>query len=487
MLKNIQPIVVTVFCLLVFTGLPGCKKTEYIKASVVKPEVELIASVNVNTGTGSGSITERIKVVHLRSDTVYILPEAGFTREAGEQLIIDEGVVIKATIAGGGAGAGTNGKIIIKPGATITAKGTATNPIIFTSNKKAGLQGKNWAGIIVQGKSFNNANGTSGIADDFSGVLQYVRIEFAPLILDAVGNKTVVENVMVSYTKQETYDRYQNAFNIYGGTFNARNIISYACSGPSDFLITNGYTGSLQNVIGCRHPFFGEPGFGADNDNSLSGIFIQNNVGGNVNAQPNTNPLISNMTIIGPDSKNGTPADYADTATRGAALVTTNSACFQIRNSVFLGYPAGGWFLNDSVVAKRVEDSIAQFNYSFIQTNTPHRLFYLSPDIYNSYVRFYNSGEFKSYMLGPRFINKSVENAADFMFTNINDFDFGPGLLPLAGSPLLSGASFKGSDYFSTNTYFDKQITWIGALGKDNWLQGWTNFNPLKTNYNFPE
>ena len=457
----------------------GCKKLENIKASTTKTEVELFDAL-INPVSGARDL--RLKVVHLHNDTVYILNGTNFVREAGEQLIIDEGVLVKVKIEpGGGSG------IIIKQGGIITAKGTAKNPIVFTSNQQAGLQGINWAGINIQGKSFNNERGTTGDAADFSGVLEYVRIEFAPLILDAVGNKTVIENIMVSYTNKEKFDLYQNAFNIYGGTFNARNIISYACGGPSDFLISNGYTGNMQNIIACRHPFFGQSGFGEDNSNALTGVFIQNNSSNNSNAKPYSNPVISNLTVIGPNGYNGTPQDYQDTMMRSAALATTNRACFQIRNSVFLGYPAGGWFLNDSVVARYVEDSVAQFNYSYIHSNTPHRLFYLAPSIYNTYVRFYTSAEFKNYMLGPRFVNKAVENPADFMFTNIKDFDFGPGLLPLEGSPLLKGASFSGSNYFSNNSYFNKQITYIGALGTDDWMKDWTNFHPLKTNYNFPQ
>ena len=67
------------------------KKEEDIRASVVKPEVQLFDAL-IDTSTGSRSL--RKSVVHLHSDTVYIL-NLNFVREAGEQLIIDAGTLIK--------------------------------------------------------------------------------------------------------------------------------------------------------------------------------------------------------------------------------------------------------------------------------------------------------------------------------------------------------------------------------------------------------
>jgi hypothetical protein len=459
-------------CLLLLQLLnTGCQKKEDIKASIVKPEVELHdALIDAN---GSRSI--RQKVVHLYKDTVYLLSD-NFTREAGEQLIIDEGTLIKAKVTGNPIGS-----IIIKPGGFITAIGTANNPVVFTSNQKAGVQAENWEGITIQGKSFNNAKGSNGVADDFSGVLKYTRIEFAPLVLDAVGNKTVIENVMVSFTNKKVYDQYQAAFNIYGGTFNTRNLISYACGGPADYYITDGYTGNMQNIIACRHPYLGKAGnYPYD---FLAGVFIQNNSANPTGAKPYTNPAISNLTVVGPNAQNGTPGVYADTNFRSGALVTTNAACFQIRNSVFLGYPASGWFLNDAGIANYLQSrAVIDFNYSIVHSNSAARVFYLAPGTAGNFT----SGDFKNYMTGPFFKNKSFEDAGEFMFMNIVNFDKGPNLLPAPGSPLLTGANFTESNYFNKD-FFNKNITYKGALGNDDWTKGWTNFTPLKTNYNFPQ
>jgi hypothetical protein len=52
-----------------------------------------------------------------------------------------------------------------------------------------------------------------------------------------------------------------------------------------------------------------------------------------------------------------------------------------------------------------------------------------------------------------------------------------PNFLPAAGSPALSGASYSGMDaFFTTGTF-------RGAFGTDNWLTGWSNFDPQNTTY----
>ena len=458
--------------LLAMVILAGCKKSEDVKVTTPKPEKEIFDAA-IDPQSGQRSI--RIPVVHLYQDTVYLLNQ-GFTREAGEQLIIEPGTLIKAKATRDAQGIGG---IVINAGGLITASGNADAPIVFTSVQQDATQGASWEGIVIHGKSFNNSRGTTGVAADFSGVLKYVRIEFAPLVFESVGNKTIVENVMVSYTNRASFDQYQSSFSFYGGTFNARNLVSYACGGPSDFFITNGYAGNMQNIIACRHPFFGKTG--SEPANSLCGIFIQNNAG-NASATPYTNPVISNMTVLGPNAQNGSPLAFNDTSARSGAIVTTNSACFQIRNSVFAGYPAAGWFVDDKPVADNLQARlIVDFNYSIVQSNMPNRVFYIAPGVAGSYT----PADFKAYMTGPFFKNRAFVSAADFMFTNIADYDLGPNLLPAAGSPLLQGASFDNSTYFS-NDFFNKTIKYTGALGVENWTKGWTNFAPLKTNYNFP-
>ncbi len=433
----------------VLINMYSCKKQETIKLTEVKPEKILIATSGNN----------RIKIIKLYRDTVYLI-QAPFDRQAGEQLIIEEGTVIK----------GAN--ILINAGGIIIANGTADKPIVFTSFQRPGTQAQNNPGIIIEGKSKNNAAGSTGDSTDFSGSLQYCRIEFAPLTLKAVGSRTNIENVMVSYTNHNGL----SAYNIIGGTFNAKNLISYACSGPADFYFTNGYTGKMQNLLALRHPFFGNTG--TSPANALAGVFIENNAANPINARLRTFPIISNITVIGPNGQNGSTAVYSDTAVRAAAIVTTKNAFFNISNSLFMGFPKAAWLIDDSLTAGAVQNRTALISNSIFNSGDSSRAFYLKPGSYNPY----SSADFKNYVLVPSVLNNRLfTNIADFGLQDIFNYN-APNLLPNANSVVLKGAKFDGA--FST--YFT-QVQNLGAFGTGNWASGWANFTPLKTNYNFGE
>jgi hypothetical protein len=438
----------------------SCKKPEDIEAKPQKPEVELKDK--------SADGQKRIPVIHLSKDTVYIL-STSFSRQTGEQLIIDAGTLIKVKTDGGMPG------ITIMPGGIIAANGNAQNPVVFTANKRPGDQSANWLGLTIQGKSFNNdiINNLAAIPADGSGSLQYVRIEFAPLTLQAVGSNTIINHVMVSYASQAS------AITISGGSFNARYLVSYACGGAADFYITKGYSGNMQNLLAYRHPYFGQTG--AAPFASLAGLFIENNPSRPVQARPYTNPIISNITIIGPDEQIGKPPVYADTsaATRCAALVTTRSTCFRIRNAAILGFPAGAWYLDDAETALNLQAGNAEMKFTTVHSNMAGRTFYLKPGVVAPFM----SADFRTYMLQPAFVNRQYNAAGNFSFENIFNYD-APNVMPKNDSPLLTDStSFDGTFY---STYFEKQH-YRGAIGRDNWLAGWSNFTPLKTNYNFPQ
>ena len=149
--------------------IASCTKKEDISVEPKKPEKDILEfAINNNYP----------KVIHLYSDTVYNISTV-FNRFDGEQLIIDAGTLIKIGKFDKNAQSGsTLGGIFIGPGGSIIANGTAQKPIIFTSSAPTGLQGTNWQGIYIKGKSFNNGGGTLGNASDFSCSLKYVRIEF---------------------------------------------------------------------------------------------------------------------------------------------------------------------------------------------------------------------------------------------------------------------------------------------------------------------
>lgn len=102
----------------------------------------------------------------------------------GAELTIEPGTVIKGDKQ-------TKATLIAERGGKLIAKGTATEPIVFTSEQAVGSRKPgDWGGVILCGNARNNQgdqqieggprtkHGGSNDADN-SGVLSYVRIEFA--------------------------------------------------------------------------------------------------------------------------------------------------------------------------------------------------------------------------------------------------------------------------------------------------------------------
>ena len=91
------------------------------------------------------------------------------------------------------------------------------------------------------------------VADDNSGTLKYVRIEYSgiplnpnqeinSLTLGSVGSGTTIEYVQASYGLDDSFEWF-------GGTVNAKYLIAYKGT-DDDFDVDNGYSGNVQlNVL----------------------------------------------------------------------------------------------------------------------------------------------------------------------------------------------------------------------------------------------
>jgi hypothetical protein len=167
------------------------------------------------------------------------------------------------------------GTLVITNGCKIMAEGLETDPIIFTSNKDV-LDRKpgDWGGIIVMGKApINSLGGLHTLpfdldpllnhyggqdAEDNSGILRYVRIEYSGrklsaskelngLSLAAVGKKTVLSNIQISFSNDDSFE-------CYGGNLDMNNLVSYRTT-DDDFDFTQGAQINISNSIAIRHPF----------------------------------------------------------------------------------------------------------------------------------------------------------------------------------------------------------------------------------------
>ncbi|MDN5211272.1 hypothetical protein QQ020_04395 [Fulvivirgaceae bacterium BMA12] len=195
-------------------------------------------------------------------------------------------------------------------GAKIMADGTADKPILFTTIRAETSipQPGDWGGIIINGSAPINvpggeAEGEGGTgmyggqdASDNSGILRYVIVEYGGKVLgtdnelnnislNGLGSETTVEYVEALYGKDDGIE-------IFGGHVN----IKYAVSmGNSDDCIdwTHGWRGKGQFWVVRQDPFSGDRGIEADNNEE---DFL---------ATPFSEPVISNITILGADDGDG--------------------------------------------------------------------------------------------------------------------------------------------------------------------------------------
>ncbi|MEN9968587.1 MAG: hypothetical protein RIR94_765 [Bacteroidota bacterium] len=214
----------------------------------------------------------------------------------------------------------TQGTLIITRGAKIIADGTAANPIVFTSNEAVGARNEgDWGGLVILGLAKNNQPG--GVANiegivpttdsqfggnfdnDNSGILRYVRVEFAGIALEpnkeingitfgSVGNQTIVDYTQVSFSGDDSYEWF-------GGTVNCKHIIAYRGI-DDDFDTDFGYRGKVQFFLSIRDKDMSDA---AGDSNS----FESDNDAAGSTAQPKTAPIFSNGTLVGPKG-NGTTA-----------------------------------------------------------------------------------------------------------------------------------------------------------------------------------
>ena len=207
----------------------------------------------------------------------------------------------------------TQATLIITRGAKINAAGTAANPIVFTSNEAIGNRNEgDWGGLVILGLAKNNQPGgvvnIEGIPpttdtqhggnfdNDNSGVLQYVRVEFAGIPLEpnkeingitfgSVGSATTVNNLQVSFSGDDSYEWF-------GGTVNCKYLIAYRGL-DDDFDTDFGFRGKIQFGLAIRDKDLSD----AAGD---SNCFETDNDAAGSTAQPKTRPIFSNMTIVGP-------------------------------------------------------------------------------------------------------------------------------------------------------------------------------------------
>ena len=426
----------------------------------------------------------------LTANRKYLLEGQVFVR-GGQTLTIQPGTVIFGDRI-------TKGTLVIDRGGKIIADGTAANPIVMTSVMPVGTRDRgDWGGLVICGNAPVNqpSPAIEGISpavifggdnpNDNSGILRYVRVEFAgieltqnnetnSITMGGVGKETVMEYCQVSFGGDD-------GFEWFGGNNDGKYLISFGMWDDC-FDVDFGYSGRVQFGLSVRYPSFadqsGSNGFECDsgpNDvPSNSFPFL-------------TTGVFSNITCIGPisfSSQNASGA-WSFQSVSGSyqhAIDLRRATAVTIANSVFVGYPRG----------IRMNQRSVYDNY----TGTNSQGFLLN-NVMSAPRQTYISGVTSG---ANAFTNDQVQaiwDATNTMITNpdlatvysqlglsmnsffgealINGFSANPNFQVTSGT-LTSGASFthpKLADPFFTQT------TFVGGFGATDWTDGWAEFRPV--------
>lgn len=388
----------------------------------------------------------------LTSDKYYLLSGAVFIQD-GATLTIEPGT----QIFGEGA---TNGTLIVAQGGKVIANGRADGPIVFTSDALEGQRDRGqWGGLIINGRAPVNTGaiaqgegdtGSYGGSDpaDNSGILRYVRVEFAGIefspdnelngiAFQGVGSGTVVDYVQVHFNQDDGIE-------FFGGTVNAKHLY---CTGIRDdsFDWTDGWTGKGQFWVAQQRGDDADNGFESDNE------------GDNNEAMPRSNPTIYNVTLVG--DPNGPESD--------TGLLLREGTAATLRNFIVIGFNKGGLDIDTG---------------SSIQLANSGELSVQNTIFYNNKVDG-TPGNFEVDNDGEEGAPDSFDEAAWARMPAFNNAEVNPMLMapyststpdftPESNSPAVDGtvpvASPPDDGFFTS-------VNFIGGVDPlRNWLAGWT-------------
>ena len=271
-------------------------------------------------------------------------PAAPLANGVAASLTIDPGVTI---FSEGGAtsdplpGSGDTGPedlLVISRGSQIFVNGSAVAPVVMTSREEVfsgSGASSNWGGIAINGRApINdctvNPAATPGAVDcekdgeggsgrfggatvaDNSGRINYLRVEFSGkqfsstnelngLALQGVGNGTLIDFLQIFQTADDGVEWF-------GGTVDAKHVI---VTGQDDDGLdwTDGWNGRLQFAIVNKL---------AGGDNGVEG----DNRASNALLTPRSNPVWSNVTLVGNASGEGFQVRAGTDGTFANVIVT---------------------------------------------------------------------------------------------------------------------------------------------------------------------
>lgn len=359
--------------------------------------------------------------------------------------------------------------LVIARGSKIMAEGTKDAPIVMTSSQPKGQRAAGWwGGLLVLGNAPINVNTpasteatfeafTAAIAEgkfggtnaaDNSGVIKYVRIEFAGFefitgrefnnfTLAGVGSGTTVDYV-------QAHGGSDDGVEIFGGTVNLKHLVS-SQNHDDGFDTDNGWTGKAQFLIVQLVAHAPTPPSDATNG------YEMDNHASAFNNLPRSEPTIYNATIIG---------DHGYTSPKSFAAVIRRGTSGHFFNHLFINFPYGPEF--------RDAETLAQLQSGKLEIK--NSMFYGNDAAATNMPPPQASGDIDE----ATYLNPAVGNT--------NKFNVDPGIAaeyinkPAPKFSLTTSSAAMTGGAVPTDPFFDATATFIGAMGTDDWTAGWTAY-----------
>lgn len=404
----------------------------------------------------------------LTADKTYIIARnKQLFVQSGATLTIEPGTVIK----------GEEGSVlVITRGAKIIADGSPTQPIVLTTVQPDGQKTRGyWGGVVVLGAAPINVNtlstpssvestfeafppgtpegafGGTNAADN-SGIIRYVRIEFAGFnfaadrefnnfTLCGVGSGTTIDYVQV-------HGGSDDGIEFFGGTVNLKHLVS-SQNGDDGFDTDNGWQGKAQFVViqnatpdGVREA---SNGFESDNHGTAASY----------TATPRTLPTVYNVSLLGNH-------DYS--AGSSYAMVLRRGTGGHYYNVIAAGFP-NGIEVRDQATKDQLDAGNLFFKNSIFFGNAADGNNWPPPQANGDIDE---ATYFTDAAWSNRFSDPGI-NAARLSLT-------APNFSLTEGAAALTGGATPPNDGF-----FDSGATFVGAVGATDWTQGWTAYpQPLR-------
>ncbi len=378
--------------------------------------------------------------------------------------------------------------LFVLRGARLVANGTAAEPIVFTSQRVAGMrQPGDWGGLIIVGNARINRSGTvniegtgtnadnplvpySGGDNDFdnSGTLRYVRVEYAgyapaqdaelnSFTIAAVGSQTTLEYL-------QALNGLDDHFEFFGGNVDGKYFVSYE-SGDDHFDMSEGYRGRLQFLIAYQSKVLvprAQAGGVSSDPQGIENDGCGSNAGGGCdlgyNSTPLTIPVVANFTLVGTGpGVVGTGGGYGMVLRRGVGGHYVNGILARWPNAA-IGY-------RDAQTKQRENEGL--FSLQGIYVAETATLFQAGQQTYGQ----------------PGNLEHAAGTTAASLFTALPgnpsaaaDFDWS---LAAGVAPATGGVAAFAGDLANRAAPFVTATTYRGAAqpGGTKWWAGWTEYS----------